>query len=151
MAHEDGQVMDGRDLMLYIDTSETPQTPNWQAQALATSHTITYSSETKERLTKDSPGGNPEKRITNVTVQIQAEALRAFGDADKKLLLKAMKEKKLVKLKYGFAAEEEGDDYEEGLFVIDQLEETSQAGEDVTYSAQFSSSGSVETKTVQPE
>ena len=111
---------------------------------------IGYNTETKERLTKDSPGGNPEKRITSVTVTIKADALRAFGDKDKKLLLKTMKEKKNVLLKYGFAEadEQEGDDYEEGEFVIDSLEETSQVGEDVTYSAQFSSSGDVQTKQV---
>ena len=61
-------------------------------------------------------------------------------------MLAAMKAKSLVKLKYGFAQEETGDDYEEGEFAIDSLEETSQAGEDVTYSAQFSSSGEVVTK-----
>jgi len=81
-------------------------------------------------------------------VTIKADALRSFGDSDKKLLLKTMKQKKNVMLKYGFAEADEqtGDDYEEGEFVIDSLEETSQAGEDVTYSAQFSSSGDVVTK-----
>ncbi|RGP09268.1 phage tail tube protein [Parabacteroides gordonii] len=146
MAHKDGEVMDGRDLMLYINTGGSGGNPTWEAQALATNHTITYSTETKERLTKDSPGGNPEKRITKVTVSIKADALRAFGDTAKKYLLAAMKAKSLVKLKYGFAQEETGDDYEEGEFAIDSLEETSQAGEDVTYSAQFSSSGEVVTK-----
>lgn len=155
MARNNGEPLDGRNLMLYINTAETNESPVWQAQALATSHTITYNTETKERLTKDSPGGNPEKRITSVTATIKADALRAFGDKDKKLLLKTMKEKKNVLLKYGFAKadeqeadEQEGDDYEEGEFVIDSLEETSQAGEDVTYSAQFSSSGDVQTKQV---
>ena len=150
MARDNGEPLDGRNLMLYINTAETNESPVWQAQALATSHTITYNTETKERLTKDSPGGNPEKRITSVTVTIKADALRAFGDKDKKLLLKTMKEKKNVLLKSGFAEadEQEGDDYEEGEFVIDSLEETSQAGEDVTYSAQFSSSGDVQTKQV---
>lgn len=138
--------MDGRDLMLYINTAENSGTPTWKAQALATSHTITYNTETKERLTKDSPGGNPKKRITAVKVTIKADALRSFGDSDKKRLLAAMKAKQNILLKYGFAAEETGDEYEEGEFVIDSLEEVSQAGEDVTYSAQFSSSGEVETK-----
>lgn len=138
--------MDGRDLMLYINTSEDSSNPEWKAQALATNHVITYTTETKERLTKDSPGGNPEIRITAVKVVIKADALRSFGDADKKLLLATMKAKKNILLKYSFAAEETGDEYEEGEFAIDSLEETSQAGEDVTYSAQFSSSGAVETK-----
>ena len=80
MARKDGEPLDGRNLMLYINTAETNETPAWRAQALATSHTITYNTETKERLTKDSPGGNPEKRITSVSVTIKADTLRAFGD-----------------------------------------------------------------------
>ena len=148
MARQENEPLEGRNLMLYINTAETNETPQWKAQALATSHTITYNSETRERLTKDSPGGNPEKRITSVKVTIKADALRTFGDADKKLLLKTMKEKKNILLKYGLAAavEQTGDEYEEGEFVIESLEETSQAGEDVTYSAQFSSSGEIVTK-----
>ena len=112
MARQEGEPLDGRNLMLYINTSEDPDSPSWKAQALATSHTITYNTETKERLTKDSPGGNPEKRITSVTVTIKADALRSFGDSDKKLLLKTMKQKKNVMLKYGFAEADEqaGDD-----------------------------------------
>lgn len=146
MAHTAGEVIEGKDLMLYIDTSTTG-TAQYTPQAMATNHTITYNTETKERLTKDSPGGNPEKRIVKTTVSIKADALSSFGGAAKKFLLAALKAKKLVKLKYGFAVEETGDEYEEGDFVIDSLEETSQVGEDVTYSAQFSSSGEVETKT----
>jgi len=146
MAHTAGEVIEGKDLMLYINTSTTDAAA-YTAQAMATNHTITYNSETKERLTKDSPGGNPEKRVTKTNVTIKADALSTFGGTAKKFLLAALKAKKLVKLKYGFATEEAGDEYEEGDFVIDSLEETSQVGEDVTYSAQFSSSGEVETKT----
>ena len=62
-----------------------------------------------------------------------------------------MNAKKNVKLKYGLRKDEESnsDVYYEGMFAIDQLEETSTAGEDVTWSAQFSSSGAVEKKSVQ--
>jgi len=146
MAHTAGEVIEGKDLMLYINTSTT-DVAAYTAQAMATNHTITYNSETKERLTKDSPGGNPEKRVTKTNVTIKADALSTFGGTAKKFLLAALKAKKLVKLKYGFAVEDTGDEYEEGDFVIDSLEETSQVGEDVTYSAQFSSSGEVITKT----
>lgn len=142
MARTAGDIIEGKDLMVYTGSG----TDTWVPQAFATSHTITYSTETKERLTKDSPGGNPEKRINKVTVSIKTEALSAVGDSTKSKLLAAMKAKELVKLKYGFASEQTGDSYEEGEFVIDSLEETSKAGEDVTYSASFSSSGEVTTK-----
>ena len=150
MAKEEGEVLDGRDLMVYIDVGSNPETPEYEAQALATTHTVTWATETKERLTKDSPGGNPEKRITAVNVTIRTESLRAKGDSQRDVLLDAMNNKKPVKLKYGYRKEEESnsDVYYEGKFVIDQLEETSAAGDDVNYSATFSSSGAIEKKTV---
>ena len=149
MAKEEGEVLDGRDLMVYIDTGSEPSTPQYEAQALATEHTVTWATETKERLTKDSPGGNPEKRITKVTVTIRTSALRAKGDTQRDLLLDAMNAKKLVKLKYGMRSDEEatGDVYYEGMFAIDSLEENTTAGDDASYTAQFSSSGEVEKKT----
>lgn len=142
--------MDGRDLMVYLDVSSSSDSPDYEPQALATTHTVTWATETKERLTKDSPGGNPEKRITAVNVTIRTDALRAKGDTQRDALLDAMNAKKLVKLKYGYRQDEEGtgDIYYEGMFVIDQLEESSTAGDDVTYSASFSSSGAIEKKTV---
>ena len=74
----------------------------------------------------------------------------AKGDSQRDVLLDAMNNKKPVKLKYGYRKDEEGnsDVYYEGKFVIDQLEETSAAGDDVNYSATFSSSGAIEKKTV---
>ena len=48
MARNNGEPLDGRNLMLYINTAETNESPVWQAQALATSHTITYNTETKK-------------------------------------------------------------------------------------------------------
>lgn len=150
MPKEAGEILDGRDLMVYLDTSDNPESPTYEAQALATTHTVTWATETKERLTKDSPGGNPEKRITAVNVTIKTEALRAKGDKQRDLILDAMNAKKNVKLKYGLRKDEESssDIYYEGMFTIDQLEETSTAGDDVTWTAQFSSSGAVEKKMV---
>ena len=150
MPKAEGEILDGRDLMVYIDTSNNPESPTYEAQALATSHTVTWATDTKERLTKDSPGGNPEKRITSVNVTIKTEALRAKGDTQRDLILDAMNAKKNVKLKYGLRKDEESnsDIYYEGLFAIDQLEENSVPGEDSSWTAQFSSSGAVEKKTV---
>lgn len=149
MERKIGDILEGRDLMLYINSDVKSDIPVYTAQAAATSHTISYSGETKERVTKDSTNGAySEKKITKLSVSIKCEALVSFGDAagyDK--LLEVMKTRQPVKLKYGFAAEETGDKYEEGLFVITSIEQTASASEDATYSASFENTGAVETKT----
>lgn len=149
MSRKTGDIIEGRDLMMYINTAAGSATPTYTPQAAATSHTITYSGETKERVTKDtSNGAYGEKKVTKLSVSIKCEALVSFGDAagyDK--LLEVMKSREPVKLKYGFTQEQAGDKYEEGLFVITSLEQSSAAGEDATYSATFENSGAVETRT----
>lgn len=134
--------------MLYVEVL-TGDATTYVPQAAATSHTITYTGETKERVTKDTVNGAfSEKKVTKLGVSIKCEALVSFGDAagyDK--LLDIMKKREAVKLKYGFAQEEAGDKYEEGMFVITSLEQTSAAGEDATYSATFENSGEVSTTT----
>lgn len=58
MERKTGDILEGRDLMLYINTAAADATtPTYTPQAAATSHTITYSGETKERVTKDSGNG----------------------------------------------------------------------------------------------
>lgn len=133
--------------MLYINTADPDKAPIYTPQAAATSHTITYTGETKERVTKDSSNGvYSEKKVTKLGVSIKCEALVSFGDAaGYEKLLTVMKSRNAVKLKYGFAQEEAGDKYEEGMFIITSLEQTSAAGEDATYSATFENSGEVST------
>lgn len=149
MARKTGDIIEGRELMMYINTASGGATPTYTPQAAATSHTITYSGETKERVTKDTANGAyGEKKVTKLSVSIKCEALVSFGDAagyDK--LLEVMKSREPVKLKYGFTQEQAGDKYEEGMFVITSLEQSSAAEEDATYSATFENSGAVETRT----
>lgn len=149
MVRKSGDIIEGRDLMLYVNTASDSAAPVYTPQAAATSHTITYTGETKERVTKDTGNGAySEKKVTKLGVSIKCEALTSYGDsAGYDRLLSVFKTREPVKLKYGFAQEEEGDRYEEGLFVITSLEQTSPAGEDATYSATFENSGAVETKT----
>lgn len=150
MERKTGDILEGRDLMLYINTAAADATtPTYTPQAAATSHTITYSGETKERVTKDSGNGAySEKKVTKLGVSIKCEALVSFGDtAGYDKLLTVMKEREAVKLKYGFTQEESGDKFEEGLFVITSIEQSSAAGEDATYSATFENSGEVKTST----
>ncbi len=140
--------VEGGDLMLYINTAASNENPVYVAQAAATNHTITYSGETKERITKDTANGAfSEKKVTKLSVQIKADALVSFGEGftyDR--LVDIMKNRKIVKLKYGFAQEDAGDKYEEGLFVITSLEQSAQAGEDATCSATFDNTGEIYTK-----
>lgn len=149
MARKTGDIIEGRDLMMYINTAADGGAATYTPQAAATSHTITYSGETKERITKDmASGAYGEKKVTKLSVSIKCEALVSFGDeAGYDKLLEVMKNREAVKLKYGFSNEESGDKYEEGLFVITNLEQSSPAGEDATYSATFENTGPVETKT----
>lgn len=135
--------------MLYINTATSPATPTYTPQAAATSHTITYTGETKERITKDTANGAySEKKVTKLGVSIKCEALVSFGDtAGYDKLLSIMKDRSAVKLKYGFAQEAANDTYEEGLFVITSIEQTSSAAEDATYSATFENTGEVKTST----
>lgn len=142
-------VIDGNDLLLYVDTGEVPQTPQWTAVANATSHQITTSSETKERVTKDVSGKWKEKKVVGLSVSIKCEALVGKEGYGYKELLKIQKEGKPVKLKYGFreGVEGEGDEYEEGLFIIATLDKNDPAKEDSTMSATFENTGPVDTKT----
>ena len=144
-----GQYIEGRDLMLFVDTSADGSSPKWTPTAAATSHQISYSGETKERVTKDTGNGTfSEKSVTKLSVSITCEALTTFNaECGFDSLLALMKQRKPVKLKYGFTQEENSDKYEEGMFVITSLEQSSPADDDATYSATFENTGAVETKT----
>lgn len=148
MARAKGDYIEGRDLMVFVDTGSG--TAEWTPTAAATSHTISYSGETKERVTKDTENGAfSQKSVTKLSVTITCEALTTFdADMGYDKLLELMKSREPVKLKYGFTQEANGEKYEEGLFVITSLEQSSPANDDATYTAQFENTGNVETKTV---
>jgi predicted secreted protein len=141
--------VEGKELMLYVDTSTDSATQKWNPTAGATSHGINYSAETKTRQTKD--GGNgmyDEKKVSKINVQIKCDALMKHPEADKQTyadLLTAFKSGKPVRLKYGFATEEADDTYEDGLFIISAIDQTAAAGEDATFSATFDNTGEVKT------
>ena len=148
MAKQKGDYIEGRDIMLYANTGTSDETPTYTATAAAKSHSINYSGETKERVTKDSGSGAwSEKRVTKLGVSITVEALTVYNvDCGYDKLLEIMKSRQPVLLKYGFKEEETGDTYEEGKFVITSLEKNDPADDDSTYSASFENSGEVTTK-----
>lgn len=149
MTRQKGDYIEGRDIMLCVNTGVSDEAPTYTPTAAATSHSISYSGETKERVTKDSGGGAwSEKRVTKLSVNIKVDALVVFNaDCGYDKLLEIMKSRKPVLLKYGYKEEETGDTYEEGLFVITSLEKTDSAEDDSTYSASFENNGEVTTKT----
>lgn len=146
------EIINGDDLLLYIDTGEDPGTPQWVAVANATKHQIVTTSETKERTTKDIRGKWKGKQVVGLSTSITCDALVGKEGYGYKDLLKIQKQGKAVKLKYGFreGVEAEGDEYEEGLFIITSLERNDDAKEDSSMSAKFENSGEVETKTASP-
>jgi TP901-1 family phage major tail protein len=146
MARTNGDIIEGRDLMMFVNTG-TAEAPEYTPQAAATNHTITYSGETKERMTKDTEVGAYSKRkVTKLAVTIKCDALTSFGDeAGYDKLLAVFKSREEIKLRYGFKEPAAGDKCEEGMFIITNLEQSSQAGEDSTYTATFENSGAVET------
>lgn len=148
MAKQKGDYIEGRDIMLYANTGTSDETPTYTATAAAKSHSINYSGETKERVTKDTGSGAwSEKRVTKLGVSIKVEALTVYNvDCGYDKLLEIMKSRQPVLLKYGFKEEEAGDTYEEGKFVITSLEKNDPADDDSTYSASFENSGEVTTK-----
>jgi TP901-1 family phage major tail protein len=152
MARQAGDIIEGRDLMLYMNTAAVGDEAVYSPQAAATSHTITYTGETKERVTKDSANGAySQKKVTKLSVTIKCDALVSYNAAagyDK--MLAAFKSREAVKLKYAFIDEQAGEKHEEGMFVITNLEQASPAGEDATYSATFENTGAVETIIVTP-
>ena len=148
MTKQKGDYIEGRDIMLYANTGTSDEAPTYTAIAAAKSHSINYSGETKERVTKDTGSGAwSEKRVTKLGVSIKVEALTVYNvDCGYDKLLEIMKSRQPVLLKYGFKEEETGDTYEEGKFVITSLEKNDPADDDSTYSASFENSGEVTTK-----
>ena len=148
MAKQKGYYIEGRDIMLYAKTGTSDETPTYTATAAAKSHSINYSGETKERVTKDSGSGAwSEKRVTKLGVSIKVEALTVYNvDCGYDKLLEIIKSRQPVLLKYGFKEEETEDTNDEGKFVITSLEKTDPADDDSTYSASFENTGEVTTK-----
>lgn len=150
MAFTKGDYIEGRNMMLFVNTGTNSATPTWTKTAAATSHTISFSGETKERVTKDTENGAfSQKSVTKLTCSITCEALTTYNaDMGYDKLLSLMKARTPVLLKFGFTTSDTGSSYEQGLFVITSLEQNTPADDDATYSATFENTGKVETKTV---
>ena len=134
--------VNGSDLLVSIDGN---------ASGHSTSHTSTFSSETKERAVKPkaaeqsgSAGLFKEKTVTGLSVQVKCEGLRFYSETESgmKALLAKWKVGGTVELK-SFARSSDAKPYLSGSFVISSIEESAPAGDDTTYSATFDNSGPV--------
>lgn len=116
----------------------------------ATSHSCSYTSETKDRAVKAAHTASSfqalfkEKGVTGLAVSITCEGLQFDGDEEGNMadFRKAWAMGKLVTVSAYRRGSEKP--YLKGQFVIDSLEETAPAQDDATYSISLSNSGPVE-------
>jgi len=151
-------IIDGGDIMVYINTG-TAEVPVWTAGAHCTEHSIKNSTEVRTRSTKDT-GQFDEKRggKQNTTISISALATYgAYSYYDYRALQLA---KTPVLVKYSgrpaaevtagkcVIAEQVGDKFEKGLFLITACDRNDAKDADSTLSVTLENSGAVTIETV---
>lgn len=151
-------IIDGGDILVYVNTG-TDVAPVWSPAAHCTECSIQNSTEIRKRSTKDT-GKFAEKRAGEQTTTISVSALATYGDFNYFSLRSLQLAGAAVKVKYSgrpaadvtagkaITAEQVGDKYEEGMFIINSVERNDAKDADSTMTAQFENSGAVEIKTV---
>lgn len=147
MATSTGYV-NGSDLLVSVASSSTG---TFKAVGHCTSHTCTFSSETKERAVKPDAsvatlgaGLWKDKSVGGLSVQIKADGLRYYAESEEGFgdILGLWSTGSLVYLK-AFVRSNDTAPYLSGAFIISSIEQTGGAGEDATYSVTFDNSGQV--------
>ena len=114
-----------------------------------TTHSTSYSSETKDRAVKPvatlksgSEGKYKEKTVTGLSISIDFEGLRNYSETENgfKKLLDAWAKAEPIEVK---SYERDGDasPYLVGKFIITSLQESNPAGDDATYSGTLENTG----------
>ena len=132
----------------YINGSDLLITIGGSAVGHSTTHTLTLSSETKERSVKPlakasaTSGKWKDKGVSSLSISISAEGIRNFDETENGFatLLTAWKSAAPVEVKC-FERASDATPYLVGNFVITSLEETSPAEDDATYSIQLENDG----------
>ena len=128
------EIINGSSIMLFLDGKPT---------LVAKSHKISYKSSTESVITKDVESSlYVQKMVKQIDVTISVDAFVAVpnsGGIVAEDLVSA-----LLKAKYG--KKDKTGKYQEGKFIIDSIDITSQAGERATYSATLSNSGPIAEK-----
>lgn len=136
----------GSDLIIFIGT---------KAVGHCTSHTVSFSTETKDVAVKPAASvaaGNAglfkSKRVTGLGVQIKADGLGYYNEAESGLadVISSWKVGQHVTVKAS-AREHDANPYLTGNFIISSIEQNDPAGEDETYSITLDNDGPVEIDT----
>jgi predicted secreted protein len=134
----------------YINGSDLLIKIAGKAVGHCTSHTLTFASETKDRAVKPVASAAIStslwkgKGVTGLSVSISAEGLRNYDETEGgfKSLVNAWVTGQPVEV-IGFERESDATPYLSGNFVITNLEETSPAQDDATYSISLENDGVV--------
>lgn len=134
----------------YINGSDLLIKIAGKAVGHCTSHTLTFASETKDRSVKPVASATIStslwkgKGVTGLSVSISAEGLRNYDETEGgfKSLVNAWVTGQPVAV-LGFERESDATPYLSGNFVITNLEETSPAQDDATYSISLENDGVV--------
>ena len=134
----------------YINGSDLLIKIAGKAVGHCTSHTLTFASETKDRAVKPVASATIStslwkgKGVTGLSVSISAEGLRNYDETEGgfKSLVNAWVTGQPVEV-IGFERESDATPYLSGNFVITNLEETSPAQDDATYSISLENDGVV--------
>ena len=135
----------------YINGSDVLASVSGKAAGHCTSHTATFSTETKDVAVKPaasqarSAGSMfKSKRVTGKSVQVKCDGLAVYNESETGMpaLLEAWYNGTPVELNLFHRGNAEKP-YCSGNFIITSLEESDPAGDDVTYSVTFDNDGPV--------
>ena len=134
----------------YINGSDILIKIGGKAVGHCTTHSVSYSAETKERAVKPVASASLSsslwkgKGITALSVSISAEGLRNYDETEGgfKTLINAWKTAQSVQV-IGFEREDDATPYLSGNFIIASMDETDPAQDDATYSISLENDGEI--------
>jgi predicted secreted protein len=134
----------------YINGSDILIKIGGKAVGHCTTHSVSYSAETKERAVKPVASASLSsslwkgKGITALSVTISAEGLRNYDETEGgfKTLINAWKTAQSVQV-VGFERESDQTPYLSGNFIIASMDETDPAQDDATYSISLENDGEI--------
>lgn len=140
----------------YVNGSDLLVSVGGKAVGHCTSHTATFTTETKDVAVKPAASVAPSsgslyknRRVTGLGLQVKADGLQFYNEAESgfKAVIAPWSKGESVDLKL-FERSQDDKPYASGKFIISSIEQTAPAGEDATYSVTFDNDGPVD---VDPE
>lgn len=136
----------------YINGSDVLLMVGEKCVGHCTSHTLTFNSESKERAVKPVASANiqlesvyKEKKVTGKSITVKAEGLRNYEETENGFaeLLDMWHRGSSVLVK-AYNRADSTSPYLKGQFIISNMEETSPAGDDTTYTITLENDGAPE-------